>query len=250
MKKSFRLTALLITASLLCFSCATTQVETKVDDSGPSVREACEYQGPRARIALSSFTCKAAKCGGRIGDGLTDMLTTALFKTGRFVVLERGEGLRDVLEEQELAQTGLVEQGKGPETGLMEGADILIKGAVTGFEPDSGGGGLGIGGMLPNIPFLGGLGGSKKEAYISADIRLIDTRIRRVVNAISVEGKATSWKLGGLGGGRVGGVPLAGGLGGYKNTPMEKAVRVMLDNAIKAIADKTPESYYRYSPNE
>ena len=192
MKKNFRLSVLLIAASLLCFSCATTEVETKVDASGPSVREACEYQGPRARIALSSFKCKAAKCSGRIGGGLTDMLTTSLFKSGRFVVLERGEGLKDVLEEQELAQTGLVEQGKGPETGLMEGADILIKGSITGFEPDSGGGGLGIGGMLPNIPFLGGLGGSKKEAYISADIRLIDTRTRRVVNAVSVDGKATS----------------------------------------------------------
>jgi len=40
-------------------------------------------------------------------------------------------------------------------------------------------------------------------------------------------------------------VALAGGLGGYKNTPMEKAVRVMLDSAVQAIAQMVPESYYR-----
>ena len=86
----------------------------------------------------------------------------------------------------------------------------------------------------------------KKDAYIAADIRLVDVRTGRVINATRVEGKATSWKVGGLGGAIAGTVAFGGALGAYKNTPMEKAIMVMLDNAIQAISQMVPESYYRH----
>ncbi|MCD6319798.1 MAG: hypothetical protein J7M03_03870, partial [Candidatus Desulfofervidaceae bacterium] len=98
-----------------------------------------------------------------------------------------------------------------------------------------------------NVPLIGGVKAGKKEAYIAADIRLVDVRTGRVVNATKVEGKASSWKIGGLGGTLLGTVALGSGLGVYKNTPMEKAIRVMLENAVQAISQMVPESYYRYS---
>ncbi len=223
-----------------------TEISTNVQSSGPTVQETLTYQGPKARIAVASFKCKAAKCSGEIGSGISDMLATALFKSGRFIVLERGEGLEAIKEELNLGQSGYVEARKAPKIGLLEGADILVVGAITAFEPNASGikGGAAVSPF--RVPFLGGIGGAKKDAYIAADIRLIDVRTGRVINATRVEGKATSWKIGGLGGTIIGTVALGGALGAYKNTPMEKAIAVMLDRAVQEIARMVPENYYRY----
>ncbi len=230
--------------ALIFTSC--TEISTNVQSSGPTVQQTLTYQGPKARIAVASFKCKAAKCNGEIGSGIADMLATALFKTGKFIVLERGEGLEEIKKELNLGQSGYVAAGKAPKIGLLEGADILVVGAITAFEPDASGIKGGVGVSPFRVPFLAGIGGAKKEAYIAADIRLVDVRTGRVINATRVEGKASSWKLGGLGGTIIGTVALGGALGAYKNTPMEKAIAVMLDRAVQEIAKMVPESYYRY----
>jgi curli biogenesis system outer membrane secretion channel CsgG len=57
-----------------------------------------------------------------------------------------------------------------------------------------------------------------------------------------VEGEATNYNLGGL----AVGSNVGGSLGGYSKTPMEKAVRVALGEAIKFVVSKTPHKYYHY----
>ena len=232
-----------------CISCVSSGIETRVESTGPTVQEVVTYQGPKARIAVASFKCKAAKCSGAIGDGLSDMLSTALFRTGRFIVLERGEGLQALQEELNLGQSGYVRPGAAPQIGQMEGADILVIGAITAFEPEASG--IGGGGVVVpfNVPLIGGAKISKKEAYIAADIRLVDVRTGRVINATSVEGRASSWDIGGGMGTVLGTIALGGVLGAYKNTPMEKAIRVMLYNAVDAIARMVPQNYYRWGGN-
>lgn len=221
------------------------ETTTNVQTGGPTVQEALTYHGPKARIAVASFKCKAAKCSGEIGSGLSDMLATALFRTGRFVVLERGEGFEAVKKELELGQSGYVNERKAVQKGQVESADVLVVGAITAFEPNYTGGGVGVGGLFGKV--LGGAIGNIKNAYIAADIRLVDVRTGRVINATTVEGKATSWgALTGLGARVSHNVYLGGALSAYKNTPMEKAVRVMLSNAVNAIAQMMPQSYYRY----
>jgi curli biogenesis system outer membrane secretion channel CsgG len=229
--------------SFLLYACGP-EISTTVQTQGPTVQEVLTYQGPKARIAVANFTCKAAKCSWEIGQGLSDMLATSLFRTGRFIVLERGEGLRAIKEEIDLGQSGYVQAGKAPQMGLLEGADILVMGAITAFEPEASG--IGGGGLIVPLPGFGGVAVGKKDAYIAADIRLVDVRTGRVINATRVEGKASSWKVGVLAGGIVGTVGLGGALGTYKNTPMEKAIMVMLDNAIQAISQMVPQEYYRY----
>jgi curli biogenesis system outer membrane secretion channel CsgG len=83
---------------------------------------------------------------------MADMLATALFQTARFVVLERGEGLEVIKEELNLGQSGYIQAEKAPQIGLMEGADILVMGALTAFEPKA----SGIGGVVVpyNTPLL------------------------------------------------------------------------------------------------
>lgn len=228
---------------LSVFTCAE-EVKTKVTTGGASAADIVSYQGPKARIAVGSFEVKAAKAYGRIGEGLQDMLIDALFKTNRFIVLEKA-ALADLKGEYELGESGW--SSEAPTKGTFEAADIILTGAITAFEPDykgTGGGGVVI--PLP-LKIGGGLKVEKKEAYIAASIRLVDVKTRRVIKTGTVEGYSSKSSLGIIGGGLIGSVALGVGFENYKNTPMEKAVMIMLENAIKEIVDSVPAEYYRYT---
>ncbi len=230
-------------------SCATpgaqnNEVKTKVTTGGASAADIISYQGPKARIAVGKFDVKAGKAWGQIGDGMQEMLIDALFKTNRFIVLE-SSALEDIKGEFELGSSGWA--AGVPEKGTFETADILLTGAITAFEPDyqkRGGGGVVI--PLP-ARIGGGLKIEKKEAYIAASIRLVDVRTRRIIKTGTVEGYSSSTGLGIIGGGQIGEVALGAGYESYKNTPMEKAVMIMLENAISEIVSSVPENYYRYT---
>ncbi|WP_456384317.1 CsgG/HfaB family protein [Persephonella sp.] len=241
------LVLVLFVAGFYLYGCGAGVTTTNVQTTEQNLNEAVKYEGPKARIAVASFKCKAAKCGGNIGSGIRDMLVDALVRSGKFIVVERGEGLEEIKKELELGQSGLVQQGKAPQPGLLEGADILVVGSIVAFEPNAGGIKGGLGGLIPNIPLIGGVKVGKEEAYIALTLRFIDVRTGRIINSTRVEGKASSFSVGGLGGGILGTIPLGGGLEVYKNTPMEKAVMVLIDNAVKAIEKYVPESYYRYN---
>ncbi|WP_457568009.1 CsgG/HfaB family protein [Desulfurobacterium sp.] len=232
------LTVFVFTAALFAGCGGTTAT---VRTTPENINAVASYRGKKARIAVLSFKCKAAKCNGRIGGGISEMLQDALMQSGRFIVLERGEGISAVQSER----------GFGVPVGSagapLERADIAVTGAVVAFEPDAGGFGIGVGGLLPKVPLLGGVKIGKKEAYIAAIIKLVDVRTGRILSSTRVEGKASSFSVGGIGGGVFGKIPLGAGLEEYKNTPMEKAIMVMIDNAVKAIAKNVPEDYYRYS---
>jgi curli biogenesis system outer membrane secretion channel CsgG len=224
-------------AASLGASCVSMQpTATVTSGGGPGIAEAqaVPYNGPKARITVSKFTNKSAKGYGDIGEGMTDMLTTALFNTNRFIVLERGE-LGEVLREQDLAASGRIKQGTEAPIGEIEGAELLIVGAITEFEPNAGGVG---GGLLTGVV---GLGVGMKTAHVALDIRVIDAKTSRILAATSVEGKAQD--IGGLGGLYVGG-PLAVGFGAFQKTPMEKAIRLCLKTAVDFIAQQTPAQYY------
>lgn len=227
------------------FSCAGIQT-TSVQTTQQNVNEVVKYNGPKARIAVAKFDCRAAKCYGHIGEGIKDMLVDALVKTGKFIVLERGEGFEAVKEEIDLGKSGYIQKGKAPQKGLMEGADILVTGSIVAFEPKASGIKGGVGALLSKIPAIGGVKIGKNDAYIAAIIRLIDTRTGRIISSTRVEGKASSFSIGGLGGWLAGSIGLGGGLEVYRNTPMEKAVMVLIDNAVKEIEKYIPENYYRY----
>ncbi len=246
MKRVFGLIATIATAMFVMSGCTavTAQTQTSVDTGNQNINEVVRYHGPKARIAVASFRCKAAKCYEGIGDGVKDMLVDALFRSNRFIVLERGEGFEEVQRELEMARGRDFNKRRAPKGGHLEGADILVVGAITAFEPNAEGIKGGIGALLGR--FMGGVGVDTKEAYIAANIRLVDVRTGRIINSTRVEGKASSFSVGGLGGALIGHVPLAGGLSVYKNTPMEKAVMVMIDRAVQEISKLVPEKYYRY----
>ena len=139
---SFAIPAIL----LWTISCAPTATVTST--GGPSIAEAQaeKYDGPKARMAVGEFQDKTAKGGWsggwlgmfgidfrEIGDGMRDMLTTALFNSNRFIVLER-EQLETVLKEQDLGAAGRIKKETAAPVGEIYGADLIITAAVTEFE--------------------------------------------------------------------------------------------------------------------
>ncbi len=224
------------------------QVKTRVRDSGgPSIAEAqaAAYDGPQARIAVSRFTNKSKDAyrwySPEIGDGMADMLTTALVNSGRFIVLER-QALEDVLGEQDLGASGRVRQDTAAPIGEIEGAELLVVAAVTEFEDHASGTAGGAGGFGGGV--FGAIAGSQNKAHMAIDLRLIDAKTSRVLMATSVEGEAKDYKAGGLLGGFGSGFGVGGGLATWKNTPREKALRVVIERAAEEIIHRTPAVYY------
>ncbi len=230
-------------------SCAPTARVTST--GGPSIDEAQaeQYDGPKARIAVAEFTDKTAKGSGsggwlgmwgysfkQIGDGMGDMLTTALFNSNRFIVLER-EQLNAVMAEQDLAAAGRIKRDTEAKTGEIYGAELLITAAVTEFEGTKQGAAGGTRVLGVNV------GGGVKKGHVAIDIRIIDTTTSQIVAATSVEGDAKSFGLGGAT--RIGPVPVA--LGGLSKTPIEQAIRVVIQEAVRYIVTQTPAQYYRHN---
>jgi len=230
-------------------SCAPTATVTSYGGPSISQAQAERYDGPKARIAVGEFTDKTAKGGGgsggwmrmwgynfkKIGDGMQDMLTTALFNTNRYIVLERAQ-LGAVLDEQDLGASGRIKKGTEAKIGEVYGAELLITAAVTEFEgtKQAAGGGTRILGVT--------VAGGAKKGHVAIDIRIIDTKTSQIVAATSVVGDAKSFGLGGAT--RIGSIPVA--LGGLSKTPIEQAIRVCIQEAVNYIASQTPAEYYRH----
>ena len=235
--------ACLAVAFASSIGCAGMQPTAQVDNN-VGTTPLPPYSGPKARIAVSEFEVKAAKANGEIGTGLREMLVTALMNTNRFRVLER-QVLNAVMQEQELAASGAGAQGAGPKRGNIKTADLVITAAVTEFEPRASGGSAGIGGGGIVGGLLGGaIGGAMNNSHMAMDIRIIDTSTSEILAATRVQGQATDIG-GGIMAGFMGSWGLGAGLSGYANTPMEKAIRVCIIEAVKYIAQATPPEYFK-----
>lgn len=248
--RSLGIIAAICFAIFLFYGCETMRPEPKAEvttPGGPSIQEAqaAAYDGPQARVAVSRFTDKTGKgwWSGSIGDGMADMLATALFHSGRYIVLERQQ-LGDVLQEQDLAASGRIKKETAAPIGQIEGAELLVTGAVTEFEGAASGGGGGVGGWGGTV--FGAIAGGFKKAHMAIDVRVIDTRTSRIVSATSVEGSATDISGMGALGGAVGGGALGGALGGWSKTPTEKALRICIQKAVDFVVSRTPAQYYHY----
>jgi curli biogenesis system outer membrane secretion channel CsgG len=199
------------------------------------------YDGPKARIAVGDFQVKAAGANQVIGDGLREMLVTTLFSTNRFIVLER-QAIQDVLLEQDLGASGRVARPTAAPMGRLEGAELYVYGVVSEFQMGSSGMGISIG--VPNIPLS--LGGGVQNAHMAIDLRLVDTATGRILFATRVVGKASDYAatVGTAFGGGSSYMPVS--LSTYQNTPMEKAIRVCIEQAVAYLCSQTPGNYYHY----
>jgi len=227
---------------------AGTEVSVR-ENTGRNMAEvqAEHYNGPKARIAVARFENKTADSydwySPSIGDGMADMLTTALVNTGRYIVLER-ENLDTVLAEQDLGASGRIREDTAAAIGEIEGAELLVVAAVTEFEGNAGGTRAGGGGIGRRV--FGAITGGSRKAHMAIDLRVVDAESSRILAATSVEGEAKDFDIGGALAGYTGSVGLGGGLSTWENTPREKALRQVIGGAVDYIVSVTPQEMLRY----
>jgi curli biogenesis system outer membrane secretion channel CsgG len=237
-------------AAALLAGCPAGTTTNVRESSGQSMADAQAeaYNGPKARIAVARFDNKTADSmdwySPSIGDGMADMLTTALVNSGRYIVLER-MALDDVLGEQDLGASGRVREETAAEIGEIEGAELLVVAAVTEFSGDAGGMGGSIGGGDIGRA-IGALAGGTRKAHMAVDLRVVDARTSRILAATSVEGEASDFDLGGALSGWTGSTSLGGSLSGWKNTPREKALRAVIEKAVDYVISVTPQEMMRF----
>lgn len=147
----------------------------------------------KKRIAVFLFEDKS---GGNqrwygnkgVGEGVTDMITTELVKSGKYTVIER-EQLDALLKEQDLGQSGIVCKQSAAQVGKVLGVELAVFGFVTEFGYKKGDSGMRVGGA--NI----GLG--KQTAVAALDLRIVNTSTGEIVAAESVR-KSKNGISGGL----------------------------------------------------
>lgn len=235
---------------LICALLMFLPVPSSADEYAEQVKERTlklpKCDKPVGKVVARGFKCKAASCQGErlvfggnyviqvspraLGDGLSDMLLTALAETGCFEVYER-EALEEVKEELRML-------GKDPEQ-VLKGADFLITGSITALELQASGMGGGGGGIVVPLPFIGGIGlkAGKSEAHIGLDMRVIRVKDARIAVSKAVEGKSGRWNFGVGGFGWFGGGGAGGWFESFKNTPLEEATRDVIAHAVLIITD-------------
>ena len=97
--------------------------------------------------------------------GLTEMLTTVLIRTNRFIVLERA-AMQQIEQEQTIGQTKTTKE-TGAQQGAMLGAQVLIIGDITGFTFNK----SNLGGSVTNIIKGLSVAAEKVSAEVIIDLR-------------------------------------------------------------------------------
>ncbi|MCP4652193.1 MAG: hypothetical protein GY858_02260 [Candidatus Omnitrophica bacterium] len=161
-----------------------------------------------------------------LGNDFGTQLTDALVQSGNFIVLTRSE-LSSVFGEQDLVDSGRMAKSLTAQKGKAIPAQILIKGKITEFEENAGGGNQGL--TIKGIT----LGANKSNAHIGVILQIMDSTTGQVLDSKRIEGKANA---SGFSLGYSGGFSL--GSSSFKKTPLGKATQIAIDRAVIYIADK------------
>ncbi|MEA3489534.1 MAG: CsgG/HfaB family protein [Candidatus Omnitrophota bacterium] len=226
---------LLVTVSFMVPAGAYARREREDRISGRRKKKSAKYnlselpvaQGPRKNIAVMDFQNKAG-LGSQwnIGTGMSEMLTTALIDSGRFVVVER-QAISDVLAEQDFGASDRTTEAGAAKIGKILNAQVLIRGAVTEFSTKTSGADTGF--SIAGI----GIGLSSSSAHVAVNIRVYDVTTGEVIDSIRCEGKASA---GGVSADYSGSFSLGGG--GFAKTPLGKATQKVINEAVYKIAAK------------
>ena len=101
------------------------------------------HKGPKLRVGIVDFVNKSSYGAGRLGTSASDILTTELFKTGAFILVERAQ-LKQVLGEQALGQSGALNAETAAQAGKVLGLNALVTGSISQFGVSTGGADYGV----------------------------------------------------------------------------------------------------------
>ena len=195
------------------------------------------YQGPKAMISVGDFTVQARGAPQEIGDGLREMLQTALFESNYFILVDRIDPC-GISAEQFLSKSFMADADAILKQGKMEPAEIMVYGAVTCLE----GGGWGLRCKVPGAPIK--LGGAYHKAKVTIDLRVVESASGRVIAGLSVKGDALSGK--GMVGTMASECSLPMTLNLIRNTPLELAIRDCIYRAVIGLCKTIPRSMFKH----
>lgn len=138
----------------------------------------------KKRVAVFAFEDKTDHqwhwwTGQPVGEGMADMLTTELVKSGKYQVIER-QAIEQIMQEQQLGQTGAVTPQSAARVGQLLGVELAIIGSVTefGYKKSD------VGGFLKKQGF--GLGVQSASASVGIDVRFVNTSTGEILAADNV----------------------------------------------------------------
>jgi curli biogenesis system outer membrane secretion channel CsgG len=216
-------------AALLLAGCATMQ-DKQVYETPKNKKVAISktkasnnHRGLKRKIAISRFSNETRsgqsffldKNNDRVGKQAMDILSSKLFETGKFIMLERAD-LAQIEKELNI----------GGAASLKNSADYLIVGSITGFgrkeHSDVG--------IFSRV--------KKQEAFAKVHIRIVDTYTGQII--YSEEGEGTAYNEAGT-------VMGVGGRAGYDSQLSDKAIDAAISdlasNIIENLLDKPWRGY-------
>ena len=237
-KKNARFISCLFLIFIGCGGAPKTQ-EVKVaaqPQGSAQERIQASYHGPKIRVAVGEFAEMEAAVSlyqelgwSGIAPSLTDQLTTGLVQTGRVAVLERQQ-IDKVIGNLSLEKEGdsarYFNQKTTKKTGKLLGAQAILVGAVTSFEPNVSGAEGGL-----SIAQLGGLTAHTDKAVVGIDVRLVDQESGRVLAAANGKGEIRTTGAGVQASYQ--GLDIGGQT--WSRTPLGQATRAAAENALKIL---------------
>lgn len=193
-----------------------------------------EEQPPKKTVTIYQFDSTVPEVSPA---SATDMFTTALIKTNAFDVLERQRLNESVYQEKQLNQGG-VTTGDAAQHRLT-GADFIFTGAIT--EANAQADRTGVAGSYKGV----GVETSGENAEIGLDVRVLDARTGKVLDAVSVREKISQGGFSASGLGKLfGKKKLKGanlGVAHDKKEGVDMALRTCIDKAVKTLVSRYEE---------
>lgn len=155
----------------------------------------------------------------------TGLIRLMVQQSNCFLVVERGVGMQNLMQERALAESGQLRQGSNMGGGQMATADYVLTPAVVFSEDNAGG----VGGALGSLfgsggRVIGALAGGVTFKEAQTSMLLADARSSIQVAAAEGSAKKADFRLGGL----LAGAGTAGALGGYANTNEGRVIAASL----------------------
>jgi curli biogenesis system outer membrane secretion channel CsgG len=207
-------------------SCSTIDQAIHPDDKSPTwppydqvLKE--NYKGPKARIVVINFADKSARNRemSQLGDGMAEMLRNALLATNRYIIQVR-KSLDDVTRSPGVADSDRIKK-EGETDLLVEGIIKEFKHGISGAGDESGG-----------------------ASSVTLMVTVTNPRTNQVLDTRRIRGRAADF---GEGAGKSG-TPLSEVFKTFSKTPMEKAIRIAIEESASFIVAKTPPDSYRVLP--
>ena len=170
----------------------------------------------------------------------TGLIRMMVQQSNCFIVVERGLGMQNMMQERALQESGELRQNSNMGGGQMVSADFVLTPAVVFSENNAGGVGGALGGLLggKSGSLIGAAAGSLK--FKEAQTSMLVTDSRSGVQVASAEGssKKADLRLSAALFGSTGG----GALGGYGNTNEGKVIAASLmdnyNNVVKSVRNQ------------